>query len=105
LGYALMEELQQTEGQLVNGTLEGYSAPSAVDIPEIQGIVVEVPEPDGPFGAKGIAEATVTPVAPAIANAIADAVGIRPHQLPMTPERVLSLIAAGAGRLHQGGSR
>jgi nicotinate dehydrogenase large molybdopterin subunit len=105
VGFALMEELQQTDGQLVNGTLEGYSAPSAVDIPNIQVIVVEVPEPDGPFGAKGIAEATVTPVAPAIANAIADAVGIRPHRLPMTPERVLFLIGAGSGMLRQGGSR
>jgi len=90
LGYALTEELLQEDGRLLNNTLATYIAPLSVDIPEIEHIIIEVPQPSAPYGAIGVGEPTLIPVAPAIANAIADAVGIRVHQIPMTPERVLN---------------
>lgn len=95
IGYALLEELRQEEGRLMNGSLEGYLLPLAVDVPEIIPIIVEVPEPTGPYGAKGVGEATLTPMAPAIANAIYDATGVRLTQIPMTPERVLAALTNG----------
>jgi CO/xanthine dehydrogenase Mo-binding subunit len=88
LGYALMEELKLDYGQLQSQSLATFLIPTAADIPEVVPIVVEVPEPTGPYGAKGLGEPTLTPVAPAIANAIADAVGIRTFQIPMTSERI-----------------
>jgi CO/xanthine dehydrogenase Mo-binding subunit len=90
VGYALTEELLQEDGILLNDTLATYIAPLSVDIPEIQHIIIEVPQPSAPNGAIGIGEPTLIPVAPAIANAIADAVGVRMNQIPMTPERVLN---------------
>lgn len=90
VGFALTEELLQKEGVLLNDSLATYIAPLSVDIPEIEHIIVEVPEPSGPNGAVGIGEPTVVPVAPAIANAIADAIGVRMTHLPMTPERILN---------------
>jgi CO/xanthine dehydrogenase Mo-binding subunit len=93
LGFALMEELQQEEGRLGNATLEGYIVPMAVDVPEIVPIIVEVPEPTGPYGAKGVGEPPCGPIAAAVANAIADATGVRLTRLPMTPERVLGELA------------
>ncbi len=89
VGYALTEELLQKDGYLLNDTLATYIAPLSVDIPEIEHIIVEVPQPSAPFGAIGIGEPTLVPVAPAIANAIADAIGVEMNQIPMTPERVL----------------
>ena len=89
IGYALTEELQQRDGFLLNNTLSTYIAPISVDIPEIEHIIVEVPQPSAPNGAIGIGEPTLVPVAPAIANAIADAIGVRMTQIPMTPERIL----------------
>jgi CO/xanthine dehydrogenase Mo-binding subunit len=90
VGYALTEELLQEDGILLNDTLATYIAPLSVDIPEIEHIIIEVPQPSAPNGAIGIGEPTLIPVAPAIANAIADAVGVRMNQIPMTPERVLN---------------
>jgi CO/xanthine dehydrogenase Mo-binding subunit len=90
LGYALTEELLQDEGRLLNDTLAAYIAPLSVDIPEIEHLIIEVPQPSAPNGAIGVGEPTLIPVAPAIANAITDAVGVRMNQIPMTPERVLN---------------
>jgi CO/xanthine dehydrogenase Mo-binding subunit len=59
-------------------------------MPEIKSIIVEVPEPLGPFGARGIGEASTIPTAAAIANAVYNAVGIRAKELPLTPERVFA---------------
>ena len=64
----------------------------APDMPPVKVIFVEKRDPNGPFGAKGIAEAALVPVAPAVANAIADAVKARVTSLPMTPEKVLKAI-------------
>jgi xanthine dehydrogenase molybdenum-binding subunit len=69
-----------------------YRIPSALDVPKIIPIIVETGEPSGPFGAKGVGECGLVGTAPAIANAIFDAVGVRIKELPLTPERVLNAL-------------
>jgi CO/xanthine dehydrogenase Mo-binding subunit len=89
LGWALHEQLAYDEwGQLRTGTFVEYPLPSAELVPPVDFEIVEVPAPDGPFGAKGIGEPPVVAVAAAVANAIAAATGVRMRALPMTPERV-----------------
>ena len=89
MGWALFEELDHDEdGNLLTGSFLDYAIPSADRVPDIEALIVEVPAPDGPFGAKGIGEAPVVAAAPAIANAIAAATGVRLRELPMTPPRV-----------------
>ncbi len=95
VGYALFEELHTTGGRVLNDTLENYLIPTSRDLPPMKVGLIEIPEPFAPFGAKGIGEATLTPTAPAIANAVADAVGVSLDELPLTPERVLAAIARG----------
>jgi carbon-monoxide dehydrogenase large subunit len=75
-----------------------YKLPSSQEIPEIVSIPVEVPLPEGPFGAKGIGELAVVGIAPAIGNAIYDAFKTRIKELPLFPERVLAAIENGAGQ-------
>ena len=69
-----------------------YYIPTSLDIPEIECIIVEDPEPTGPFGAKGMGEPSLAPTAPAIVNAIADAIGKRIDQLPANPEAVRAAV-------------
>ncbi len=89
IGWALLEELAHDEyGQLQGGSFAEYAMPSASEVPAIETLIVEVPAPDGPFGAKGVGEPPVVAVPPAIANAIAAATGARLTELPMTPLRV-----------------
>ncbi len=88
-GFAMGEQVSYKEGLCLNPSFLGYALPSAADVPQIEAIVVEHPHPHGPFGAKGMAETTNVPVPSAIANAIYDAVGVRIHHLPITPEKVL----------------
>jgi CO/xanthine dehydrogenase Mo-binding subunit len=97
LGWALFEELAHDEhGQLTTGTFVDYAMPTAANTPPIDAEIVEVPVPDGPFGAKGVGEAPVVGVPGAVANAIAAATGgIRVTQLPMTPERVWRAVNNG----------
>jgi CO/xanthine dehydrogenase Mo-binding subunit len=90
LGFALTEEIVRENGKTLNPSFLDYKLFTAVDMPKIKSITVEVPEPLGPFGARGIGEATTIPTAPAIANAVFNAVGVRMKELPMTPERILS---------------
>lgn len=93
IGWALLEELGHTdEGQLQGATFAEYALPSADQVPEIETLLVEVPAPDGPFGAKGVGEPPVCAVPAAIANAVAAAAGIRPGVLPMTSARVWALL-------------
>jgi CO/xanthine dehydrogenase Mo-binding subunit len=93
IGYALTEELIVDGGRTLNPSLENYVIPMALDIPELEMDVLEFPEPVGaPMGAKGIAEAPIIPTAPAIRNAILDAVGKPLYRLPMTAERVLAAL-------------
>ena len=96
IGYALTEELVWEGGALANPSMMDYKAPSAMDVPwSINPIVVEHPEPSGPFGAKAIGEPGLIGVAPAIANAVAEATGTRLREIPMTPERVLRALKSG----------
>ncbi len=97
IGWALLEELVHDEsGQLVTASFADYAVPRATNVPPIQTVIIEVPSADGPYGAKGIGEVPVMPVAPAISNAIAAASGIRPAELPMTPARIWSLLQSAA---------
>jgi CO/xanthine dehydrogenase Mo-binding subunit len=97
IGWALFEELVHDEhGQLATGSFLDYAIPVAERVPEIETMIVEVPAPDGPFGAKGIGEAPVIAVAPAIANAVAAAVGVRLRELPMTAPRVWAALREGS---------
>jgi aldehyde oxidoreductase len=90
LGMALMEEFFPGKGE----NLHDYLIPSAGDIPPVESILIEYPSPIGPFGAKGIGEQAVIPTAPAILNALHDAIGIRVRKIPATPDRVRSAILA-----------
>ncbi len=92
LGYGLSEELVLEEGKLLNPNFADYALPTALDMPPIDAIIVETVDPAGPFGAKGMAEPAVNPTAPAIANAIYDAVGVRIKDLPITAEKVLKAL-------------
>jgi xanthine dehydrogenase molybdenum-binding subunit len=97
LGYALYEEVLTENGRILNPDFRDYKIPTAceMDFP-IDLEFVETNEPNGPFGAKGVGEPGLVPTAPAIANAIYDAVGIRIHDLPMTPGKVLAALRAKA---------
>ncbi len=90
LGFALFEEVVWEGAKIANPSLMDYKVPTTLDAPpRIHALLVEDPEPDGPFGAKGIGEIPICAVAPAIVNGIAAACGCRLRQLPATPERVL----------------
>ncbi len=95
IGWALFEELVHDEsGQLLTGSFMDYAIPVAERVPDIDTLIVEVPAPEGPFGAKGIGEAPVIAAAPAIANAVAAATGLRLRQLPMSAPRVWAALSA-----------
>ncbi len=92
LGYTLHEELKFKDGKALNPSFSKYRIPRSVDIAPIESIFVETNDPQGPFGAKGMGEASLLPTAAAIANAIYDAVGVRIKDLPITPEKVLKAL-------------
>ncbi|MDI3547203.1 MAG: hypothetical protein PWR10_855 [Halanaerobiales bacterium] len=89
MGMALMEEQVIREGITLNPDLTGYLVPTALDSPRINSCLVENEDADGPFGAKGVGEPTTIAAAPAIANAIYDAIGVRFYELPITPEKII----------------
>ena len=94
IGMALMEEFFPGKGE----NLHDYLIPTAGDIPPVESILIEDPSPVGPFGAKGIGEQAVIPTAPAVLNALHDAIGIRLRKIPATPDRVrAAILAAAAG--------
>jgi 4-hydroxybenzoyl-CoA reductase subunit alpha len=97
LGQALQEEMVWKDGLLMNPGLLEYRSPSAVESPEVEPIIVESIDPEGPFGAKECSEGSLAATIPAISNAIYDAVGIRLHESPFTPERVLAALRAKRG--------
>jgi CO/xanthine dehydrogenase Mo-binding subunit len=90
LGYALMEEMIHKNGVVVNPNLGDYYVPTSLDIPEIKTIIVEYPGRLGPYGAKAIGEPPIVLPAPAIVNAIDNAIGVRINEIPATPDRVLT---------------
>jgi CO/xanthine dehydrogenase Mo-binding subunit len=98
IGWALNEEYVYGEdGVLQNPGFLDYRMPVASDVPFIETVIVEVPNPYHPYGVRGCAEVSMTPAIAAIANAIANAVGIRLTELPMSPPRVLKALDAAAG--------
>ncbi len=92
LGYILFEDLNLVKGRMKNMKFSKYLIPTAMDMVEVENIIVEDPESTAPFGAKGIGEPVMIPVGPAILNAIYDAVGVRITELPATPERLIKAI-------------
>ena len=98
IGYALGEKMILEKGVLKNGNFLDYKMPTARDVPPVQAVIVETDEQDGPFGAKGIGEPGLVPTAPAIANAIYDAVGVWIKDLPITAEKVLKALKEKEGR-------
>ena len=97
LGYALCEEMAYDQaGRLINPNFRDYHIFRADEMPEVQAILVPTYEPSGPFGAKAVAEIPMDGVAPAVANAIYAATGVRLRQIPFTPERVLNALRRDA---------
>jgi CO/xanthine dehydrogenase Mo-binding subunit len=93
LGQALFEECKYDYGQMINANMADYKVPTFKDLPaKTDTIIVEVPHPEGPFGAKGVGETASFGVQPAIANALYNATGARVKDMPLTPERVLRAI-------------
>ena len=88
IGWCLYENMLFDKGRPVNASLHGYTLMTIADMPEIESVIVESNDPVGPYGAKGVGEPTLIPTAPAIANAIEDACGVRIVDLPITPEKV-----------------
>jgi 4-hydroxybenzoyl-CoA reductase subunit alpha len=99
LGEALFEEVKFDErGRILNSSLGEYKIPTSLDMPNVQSIIIESDEPNGPFGAKEVGEGAIMPTIPAILNAVYDATGVRIHELPLTPERVYLALKAKAGK-------
>ena len=98
IGYALSEEIKQEEGYLKTASLADYMVPTSLDMPRIESHIIEVPVSSGPYGAKGIGEPASIPTAPAILNAISNALGFRVTDLPATPENILRLIREHEGQ-------
>jgi CO/xanthine dehydrogenase Mo-binding subunit len=96
IGYALSEEVRYVDGVCGSTLFADYLIPASNDVPDIQAIILEVGPGKGPFGARGIGEPPIGPPAAAIASAIADAVGARITELPITPERVLAAAERGS---------
>ncbi len=90
IGWALNEEyIYDKDGHLLNSSLLDYRMPTALDLPMIETVMVKVPNPNHPFGVRGVGEVPIVPPAAAIANAIYDATGVRMTELPMSPARLL----------------
>ena len=100
LGSALFEEMVFDNGQPINSTFLEYMPPSMEDHPEkFQSLLVETPHPEGPYGAKGVGEAGLGPIEPAIGNAVANALGgIRFTELPLRPDRILAALRSKKGQ-------
>jgi CO/xanthine dehydrogenase Mo-binding subunit len=96
VGYAITENFIVRNGHILTDQLSTYLIPTVLDIPEtLEPVILEVAEPNGPFGARGLGELPFLPVAPAIAAAVHDATGVWFSEFPLTPERILR----GLGRI------
>ncbi len=92
-GYALQENFQMKDGRVITDQLSTYLIPTALDVPEVvESVIVEVPDPRGPWGARGLGELPFLPLAPAILAAIHDATGVWLNELPATPEKVFKAL-------------
>ena len=95
-GYVITENFVDNDGYVQTQHLSTYLIPSVLDVPEqVQSLILEYPDPNGPFGVRGMAEMPFLPIAPAVIAAVHDATGVWFHEFPLTPERVLS----GLGKL------
>lgn len=93
LGQALMEEVQfDDKGRILNSNFAEYKIPMSMDMPELEAIIIESNEPNGPFGMKEVGECAIMPTIPALLNAIYDATGVHVEDLPVTPEKALKAI-------------
>jgi CO/xanthine dehydrogenase Mo-binding subunit len=98
IGIALTEAMMYDKtGRLMNPSLLDYRKLTAADLPNIETIIVEVPAPAGPFGARGVGEPPIVPAPAALANAVHDATGVRLTELPLSPERIALAVAAKKG--------
>ena len=89
LGYSLLEDWKTRDGRVLTDKLSTYLIPTVLDLPDrLESIVVEVPDPNGPWGARGMGEVPYLPVAAVVAAAVYDATGVRFNEFPLTPERV-----------------
>jgi len=104
-GWATVENFITREGRVVTDRLSTYLIPTALDVPErVESIIVEHPDPRGPWGVRGVGEMPFIPLAPALAAALHDATGVWFDQLPLTPERVVERLE-GRGDAEMGGQR
>ena len=95
LGYALMEDVNLQNGVMKHDRYSNYLIPTSMDVPPLEKMIIESPESTAPYGAKGIGEPVMLGVAPAILNAIYDAVGVRITEIPVTPDRLLVAMNSG----------
>jgi len=93
VGWALTEDFKISDGKVETDNFSTYLLPTAMDIPEVETIIVEDSEPLGPWGAKGIGEPAIIPTAAAIANAVSDALGTQIEEIPIRPEKVLQILS------------
>jgi CO/xanthine dehydrogenase Mo-binding subunit len=92
LGYALMEDVVLKKGVTLTPSLSEYLIPTSLDVVDIDKVMLESGDGLGPFGAKGVGEPSVTSIAPAVVNAVCDALGIRIFDLPLTPEKIVKAL-------------
>ena len=90
--WAIMEEMQYDENGNVNPGFVDYRVPTSADLPTVESVIVEVPAPNGPFGAKGVGEPPITPTLATMSNAVVDAVGVRINDLPIKPEKIVAAL-------------
>jgi CO/xanthine dehydrogenase Mo-binding subunit len=103
IGWALNEEyFYDQRGTLRNSGLLDYRMPTCLDLPMIETIIVEVPNPSHPLGIRGVGEVSIVPPMAAVANAIYRAIGVRMTELPMSPPRLLKAILAGQPMIMEG---
>ena len=92
IGMALTETMKYEGGALVNGNFGDYNLPTAESVPPVESFLIEAAEPNGPYGAKGVSESCIDPVPAAVTNAVRDAVGVRIFELPVSSEKILSVL-------------
>lgn len=92
IGYTFYEDLRFKNGRVLNPNFAGYRVPRSIGIPKMNTIMIETNDPEGPFGAKGMGEASLLPTSAAIANAVEDAIGVRLWDLPITPEKIIKAL-------------
>jgi CO/xanthine dehydrogenase Mo-binding subunit len=98
VGLALLEEMILENGKPVNCNFRDYRIPTSMDSPAVTSMFVEATHKDGPYGAKGVGEPALAPTAPAIGNAVYDAIGVRIKDLPITPEKILKALKEKGGK-------